>query len=212
MPTTTVLFDLDGTLIDTFTLIMEAFRRACQTVLKSDPSDEALFAHWGAPLRIRFAAIAPAQVEELVAAYTPIYDALQVQLAAPFPGVPEMLQELKVRGIRIGVVTSKRRRSSMRDLEVFQVADHIDTVVAWEDVVQPKPAAEAVEEALRRLGAHPQETWMIGDWITDLHAARAARVTAVAALWGTRDRAALLAANPDYVAERPADVIRLLSG
>jgi len=211
MPITTVLFDLDGTLLDTFTLIKEAFRRACQTVLKSAPSHEALLAHWGAPLRIRFASIAPDQVDELVAAYTPIYNALQLQLAAPFPGIPQMLESLKARGMRLGVVTSKRRRSTMHDLEVFQVTGYIDAVVAWEDVVQPKPAADAVEEALRRLVAQPADAWMVGDWITDLEAARAARVGAVAALWGTRDRATLLAANPDYVAERPADVVRLLS-
>jgi pyrophosphatase PpaX len=80
MRITTVLFDLDGTLIDTFALIMEAFRRACQAVLGSDPSNDDLYVHWGAPLRTRFAAIAPHQVDKLVAAYTPIYDALQMQL------------------------------------------------------------------------------------------------------------------------------------
>jgi pyrophosphatase PpaX len=121
-----------------------------------------------------------------------------------------MLEGLKARGSKIGIVTSKRRRSTMRDLEVFQIAGYIDAVVAWEDVVRPKPAADAVEEALRRLVAQPTEAWMVGDWITDLQAARAARVGAVAALWGTRDRAALLAANPDYVAERPADIVQLL--
>ncbi len=52
---------------------------------------------------------------------------------------------------------------------------------------------------------------MIGDWIIDLQAARAARVTAVAALWGARDPATLLAAEPDYVAARPEDIVRLLS-
>lgn len=209
---TTVLFDLDGTLIDTFTLILEAFRRACQTVLRSDPSNEALFAHWGAPLRMRFASIAPDQVDELVAAYTSIYDALQMQLASPFPGVLQMLESLKARGIRNGVVTSKRRRSTVRDLEVFNVAGHIDVVVAAEDVVYPKPAPDAVEEALRQLRAQPTDAWMVGDWITDLQAARAAHVAFVAALWGTRDRGALLEGNPDYVAERPADIVRLLSG
>jgi pyrophosphatase PpaX len=123
-----------------------------------------------------------------------------------------MLERLKALGIRIGVVTSKRRHSTVRDLEVFQIAGYIDAVVAAEDVAYPKPAADAVEEALRRLGAQSTEAWMVGDWITDLQAARAAHVATVAALWGTRDKAALLAVNPDYVAERPADIVRLLSG
>ncbi len=212
MPTTTVLFDLDGTLLDTFTLITEAFRRACHAILSSEPSDDVRNAHWGAPLRTRFAAIAPDRVDDLIAAYTPFYDALQAQLAAPYPGVPQMLEAVRERGLRIGVVTSKRRRSAVRDLEVFRLAPYIDTLVAAEDVVLPKPAADAVVEAVRRLGARPPETWMIGDWIIDLQAARAARVTAVAALWGARDPAALLAAEPDYVAARPEDIVRLLSG
>ncbi len=212
MSITTILFDLDGTLLDSFALILAAFRHACLTVLGHAPTDEELHVLWGAPLRTRFAHIAPDRVDDLLAAYTPRYDALQAQLAAPFPGVQQMLETLRTRGLRLGVVTSKRRRSALRDLEVFSLGRHIDTLVAAEDVAVPKPAPDVVFEALRRLQARAEDTWMVGDWTLDIQAARAAAVTAVAALWGTLDRAAVLASGPDYIAERPEDVVRLLSG
>ncbi len=212
MPITTVLFDLDGTLLDSFALIMAAFRHACDTVLGYVPTEDALHAHWGEPLRTRFAYFAPDRVDELVAAYTPYYDVLQTQLAAPFPGVPQMLQRLRRRGARLGVVTSKRRRAALRDLDVFHLAQYLDTVVVAEDVVSPKPAPDAVLEALRRLDAQRAQAWMVGDWILDIQAARAAAVTSVAAMWGAWDRSALLGSAPDYVAERPEDIVRLLAG
>ena len=209
---TTVLFDLDGTLIDSYDLIATAFREACRAVLGREPSAPEITARWGEPLPVRFAAVDPARVLELTEAYTAAYERDHDRLAAVFPGVLEMLAALAARGITMGVVTSKRRRSTELAMARFGLAPYIAAAVSAEDVVSPKPSAEPVLEAARRLGAEVTAVAVVGDGAFDMQAARAAGARSVAALWGARDREALLASGPDYVAERPEDVVALVSG
>ena len=208
-----VLFDLDGTLIDSFALITEAFRFAVRTVLKREASDEEVLTRWGEPLRIRLGSIADAeQIPALSDAYTAAYQEHHHRLAAPFPGVQQMLEQVRGLGCRLAVVTSKRRRSTYHDLEAFGLDRYFDAAVTSEDVTLFKPAPEPVAEALRRLGAAQEGTLMVGDAVFDILAGKAAGVHTAAALWGTREREAALDAGPDHVAERPEDVVSLVSG
>ena len=208
-----VLFDLDGTLIDSFALITEAFRFAVRTVLKREASDEEVLTRWGEPLRIRLGSIADAeQIPALSDAYTAAYREHHHRLAAPFPGVHQMLEQVRGLGCRLAVVTSKRRMSTYHDLQAFGLDRYFDAAVTSEDVTLFKPAPEPVAEALRRLGVAQESALMVGDAAFDILAGKAAGVHTVAALWGARQRAAALDAGPDYVAERPADVVSLVSG
>lgn len=207
-----VLFDLDGTLIDSYDLIAESFRHACRTVLRRGASEQEVTARWGEPLPVRFAAVDPARIPELTAAYTDYYERHHNKLAAPFPGVLEMLAALHERGIRMGVVTSKRRYSTLQAIERLGLAPYIAAAVSAEDISSPKPAPDAVLEAARLLGMSATATCMVGDGVFDIQAAKAAGVTSIAALWGTRERTALLASGPDYVVERPEEVVLLVSG
>lgn len=206
-----VLFDLDGTLLDSYQLITSAFRHACTAVLGREVSDAEVTSRWGQPLSDRFAAIAAGRIPELVAAYTDFYSLHVDQLAALFPGVREMLGQLAERGLRLGVVTSKRRASTAEALEKFGLRPFIRVAVSAEDVDAPKPAPDPIVLAAKQLGAASEETWMVGDGVLDMQAARAAGAASVAAVWGTRERDALLASDPDYVAERPEDVVEILS-
>lgn len=208
-----VLFDLDGTLIDSFALITEAFRFAVRTVLKREASDEEVLTRWGEPLRIRLGSIADAgQIPALSDAYAAAYQEHHHRLAAPFPGVQRMLERVRGFGCRLAVVTSKRRRSTYHDLEAFGLDRYFDAVVTSEDVTLYKPAPDPVAEALRRLGAAHAGTLMVGDAVFDILAGKAAGVHTAAALWGARERVAVLDAGPDHVAERPEDVVALVSG
>lgn len=206
-----VLFDLDGTLVDSFDLIVEAFHHACRTVLGRTPSPEEVVARWGEPLRARFAPLAPDHVEPLLAAYTRYYTA-HVHRIRPFPGVLRMLAELRGRGVRIGVVTSKRGITTEETLRAAGLWSLVDAVTTADDVRRPKPAPDPILAALRRLHVLPFHAWMVGDGPFDIEAGRAAGVRTVAALWGTREREALLASRPDYAAETPDDVVRVVGG
>jgi len=206
-----VLFDLDGTLVDSFALIVEAFRHACRTVLGREATREEVLAHWGKPLRARFAPLGPDRVELLLQAYTRYYTA-NLHRVRPFPRVPEMLAELRRRGIRIGVVTSKRGSTTEDTLQGAGLRPLVDAVTTADDVRDPKPAPDPILLALHRFRALPKDAWMVGDGPFDVEAGRAAGVRTIAALWGTREQDALLASRPDYAAETPDDVVRVVVG
>ncbi len=210
---TAVLFDLDGTLVDSFELIAQSFRHAVRAVLSREATDDDVLSRWGEPLRIRLESVAlPEQLPGLLDAYTGFYQEHHDRLARLFTGVPEMLEQLVRLGCRLGVVTSKRRATTQLDLEVFGLAPYIDTAVTSDDVTVFKPAADPVDAALRRLQASPSDALMVGDGVFDIRSGAAAGVTTAAAMWGTRDREAVLAAAPDYVLEKPDGVIPLVSG
>lgn len=208
----TILFDLDGTLADSFALIAGAFRHACRAVLGREATEAEVLARWGLPLPLRLAGLDAGRVPDLLAAYSAWYDAHHAALLRPFPGVPAMVRALAGLGVRLGVVTSKRRGPALRDLEALGLAPFLETVVAAEDAAAPKPAPDPVREALRCLRMARAGAWMVGDGPLDIEAGRRAGVLTVGAAWGALDRAALVAAAPDYLAERPEDVVALASG
>ncbi|MGQ0568499.1 MAG: HAD family hydrolase [Armatimonadota bacterium] len=207
---TPVLFDLDGTLLDSYTLIFESFRHACRVVLNRELTEGDVLERWGSPLRARFERIDRTRTDELINAYVAYYDAHHKRVAALFPGVLEMLDTLKRRGCRLGIVTSKRRRTTARAIQDFDLDRYVVAVVSEQDVRAPKPAAEPVLAALERLGGQPEKAFMVGDAAFDVQAARGAGVRSIAALWGTRDLDALLAAGPDYAAASPPDVVTVV--
>jgi len=208
----TILFDLDGTLINSEALIVASFRHAARAVLHRDLSEREALVRWGEPLAMRFTSVTPSPdtIAALLEAYATFYDAHLRQLADVFPGIREMLRTLRLRRHALGIVTSKRARTTATSLQAFQLTPFFDAMVSADDVDVPKPAAAPIIEALRRLAASRDGALMVGDGIFDIQAARAAGIPAAAALWGTREQTALLACDPDYVARTPAEVIGIL--
>lgn len=203
-----VLFDLDGTLVDTYTLIFESFRHAARQVLGRDLTEVQVLARWGLPLRARFDQVDPQQVDDLVRAYLAFYEANHDRLAAPFRGVPDLLQALRGWGCRLAIVTSKRRETTALALHRFDLGRYFDAVLTEEDVGAVKPAGEPILAALRRLNVPPARAMMVGDSVVDLRAARAAGVIGVAALWGAQDAASLVGAP--HAAHSPHEIAKLV--
>jgi len=204
-----VLFDLDGTLIDSHRLIVASFQHACLAVLDRPMTEADARIRWGRPLPVRFAAVAPDRIPDLVDAYAAYYDQHERALASVFPGVAEMLDALARAGLAMAVVTSKRNRAATQALRVLGLSQWIGATIGAEDVPSPKPAADPVREALRRLGASPESALVVGDSVLDMRAARAAGVRSAAALWGAEDPDAVLACGPDYVVRSPDEVTAL---
>ena len=150
-------------------------------------------------------------MEPLLQAYTRYYTG-HAHRIRPLPGVPEMLAELRRRGIRIGVVTSKRAATTEDTLQGAGLRPLVDAVTTADDVRDPKPAPDPILLALHRFRALPKDAWMVGDGPFDVEAGRAAGVRTIAALWGTREQDALLASRPDYAAETPDEVVRVVAG
>ncbi|MDI6824853.1 MAG: HAD-IA family hydrolase [Bacillota bacterium] len=196
-----VLFDLDGTLIDTRELILASFRYALNQVLGRDYPDEVLLAGQGTPLIDQMRRFDPARAEELARVYTEFNLREHDALAREFPGVRELLRDLYADGVRLAVVTSKRREGALLGLRRFGIAPYLATAVFMEDTREHKPSPEPVREALRRLGCPPARAVMVGDSPYDVQSARAAGVEALGVAWGSHPPGRLREAGATVVAQ-----------
>ena len=210
----TVLFDLDGTLIDSIRLILDSYHHAF-AVHGLPPQDDAVFLRGvGTPLGVALAAWAPNEVarDALIATYRAYNLEHHDARVRAYPGVPAAVRALRADGIRLGVVTSKNRPGTERGLRVAGLDGVLEVLVCAEDVENPKPHREPVDRAVALLGADPRATLFVGDSPHDLHAGRAAGVATGAALWGPFRRADLAAGAPSHWLASPEEVVRLALG
>jgi pyrophosphatase PpaX len=208
-----VLFDLDGTLVDSIPLIVASMQHAFEGHPRPPP-----VAEWtalvGTPLdaMIRRWAVDEGDVARLKERYKAHQWANHDVMVRAFPGVREMLATLQGRGVRMAVVTSKLEPSARRSLDFLHLAGHFDLVVGLEATERHKPDPAPVHHALDALGSRPGEAAFVGDSPHDVEAGNAAGVATVATLWGPFTRAQLAPARPRAWAERVADVIPVLEG
>jgi pyrophosphatase PpaX len=179
-----VLFDLDGTLVDSAAAILGSFHHATETVLRRRfPDDEILARVGGTNLAHQMALLDPDRVDELVRVYRAHNDPQYSELAC-FEGVLDVLQQLKIESRRLGIVSAKRRPTVERALRSAGMGEYFDVVVGSDDTQRHKPDPEPVLKALELLEADPDEAAYVGDSPFDVAAARAAGVFAVAVGWG----------------------------
>jgi pyrophosphatase PpaX len=207
-----VLFDLDGTLIDSVALIRESHRHAVRTVLGADLPDEVLVANVGRPLIDQMRAFDPARAEELLRVYREWNHANTAGILRAFPGLDDVLERLGEAGRRMAVVTSKSHPTVDLALDVLPIRHHFAAVVAAEDTTRHKPDPEPVLHALDLLGAPAAGACYAGDAPFDIRSGRAAGVTTIAVTWAFFSRAALVEAGPDLVVETPAELLAACLG
>jgi pyrophosphatase PpaX len=207
-----VLFDLDGTLIDSGPIILASMQHSVRTVLGREIAVEELAATVGGQgLVSQMRELDPERVDELVEAYRlhnePLHDTLET-----FDEVVSLLPLLRAEGRRLGVVTAKRHRTVGLAFDRFpELASQLDVLVAYEDTERHKPDPDPVVEALRRLGATPAEAAYVGDSPFDIQAARSAGVFSVGVGWGgIHSDERLLAEQPDAFVRSPQELLDVL--
>lgn len=210
----TVLFDLDGTLIDSIALILASYHHTLAAHDRPPLPDAVWLAGVGTPLRVQLqqAATSPEDLEQLVATYRAFNLANHDAMVRPFAGIGALARDLRAAGLRTGVVTSKTREGTQRGLRLVGLETEMEVLVCADDVTRPKPHPEPVHRAVAALGADPASTIFVGDSIHDLHSGRAAGVRTGAVLWGPFSRPELEPAAPDHWLEHPGDLRKLLLG
>ena len=192
-----IVFDLDGTLVDSLPDIVASFRFAFAEFGLEAPSEEAVRVQVGATLEEMYATFAPATaVAGLAAAYRRHYAEHLADNSRPYPGVVELLAELRERGYALGVATTKRSPMALRLVDAMGLGDRLDHVQGT-DGFPHKPAPDVVERTLAALSAEGR--WMVGDTVHDVAAGKAAGLRTYAVTWGTHDRELLRAAQPDLL-------------
>ena len=185
-----ILFDLDGTLLDTEELILSSFRHATKTVLGESLPDDVLREMIGIPLKYQMQKISPEHAEEMLAVYRLHNFEIHDRLIRGFLGTAEALEILRAAGFRLGVVTSKMSERAQHGLELYHLEGFFEFVLGSDKTEQHKPAPEPLLVAAKLMGLDPVRCAYVGDSPYDMQAARAAGMCAVAALWGmfTRER------------------------
>ena len=199
-----VLFDFDGTIVDTTELIHESMRRATGEVLGRELSRETLMANVGQPLPRQMELLAdgqPEKTEELLEVYLHHNEELHEGLIREFPNVGISLARLRDAGLRLAVVTSKRRFSVEMSLDSFpDLRDVFEVFVTMEDTAEHKPLPAPLLKGLELLGdVSAERAAYVGDAPFDVAAAHAAGVMSVAVNWGAFTAEALHAAGPDHL-------------
>ena len=212
MPFRFVLFDLDGTLIDTTDLILSCYRNSVSRLVENPPTDAEILEGFGTPLPDQLRRLFPElrdRIDELVALWRRAQEELHDKLIKPFPGAAEVLAELRRRGYPLGVVTSKERTSAERDMALYGLHRLVDVLVCLDDTANHKPHPEPVLKALRLMSAEPRQTLYVGDSLHDMKAGREAGVRVAAALWGPFPKQPLLDIGPDYLLRSIRDLLDL---
>lgn len=209
-----VLFDFDGTLVDTIPLILDSFRHATREVLGEAVPDEVLGRNVGIPLKVQFAEFTDdeALADQLLRVYRQYNRANHDAQARLFEGVTEALAVLAERRMPMGVVTSKARDIAWQGIELFALGGFFTTVITMDDVVRYKPDPLPLVTAAQALGVDVTRTIYVGDSPHDVNAALAAGALAVAAPWGVASRERLLEARPHFVLDSIADLPALIFG
>ena len=179
-----VLFDLDGTVIDSGAIILASMRHAAETVVGGEWEDDDLMKAVGGPgLETQMVALDPDRVDELVRVYRAHNEPLHATLEC-CAGVDGVLATLKERGHRLGIVTAKRRLTVDLAFARLPIEHFFETVVGGDETEHHKPHPAPLLLALERLGASPEDAAYVGDSSFDMQAANAAGLYAIGVSWG----------------------------
>lgn len=170
----TVLFDLDGTLLDTNKLIIDSFHHAFDEIYKEIPSTDKLTSYFGMTLREAFRQMARDEkdVEILIEAFRDFNLSNHDDYVQIFPGVEDTIVRLKEKNFKIGVVTSKLNKTAKRGLSLFNLEKYVDVFIGADDTHIHKPDPFPVMECLKRLGAEGNSSFMVGDSPHDITAGK----------------------------------------
>lgn len=208
-----VLFDLDGTLIDTNHLIVDSFKYVLMQELRLQITTEELYTYFGEPLPMTLERWAPGRGEELAAKYRIHNVANHDRLIRQFEGMWDAVKALSDGGVRLGVVTSKKVQTARRGLKVCNMEHLFETVVGMDETERHKPAPEPALLALERLqvsaGGH---VLMVGDSRFDLLCGKNAGLKTAAVGWTVQNRGSLSECSPDYWVEHPSGLVPLVLG
>lgn len=206
-----ILFDLDGTLIDTNELILHTFDYTFEKVLQRKIPREELVSTFGKPLEDIMNAYSRELAQELLTTYRAYNQQMHDHFVTVFPTVPQTLTQLKALGLKLAIVTSKKREIAQHGLDFCQLAHYFDVFITPEDTNEHKPHPEPALKALDVLGLSAKETIMVGDSPYDIICGAQAGCKTAAVTYSVYDRPLLAAHHPDFWLDSLADILPIIT-
>lgn len=204
-----LLFDFDGTLLDTNELIMETFYHVLSPKFPGKYKKEDMAQFIGLSLKETFTAIDPQNAETLIKEYITWNRTHHDELVSEFDGVVEVLKQLKRAGLKLAIVSTKRREAILTGLHVLGVEELFDVIISNDEVEHTKPHPEPVLLALQELGLQKHEVIMIGDNYHDIEGGQNAGVHTAGVAWSLKGAAFLEALHPTYMLYHMRDLYQI---
>ncbi|AXI39237.1 MAG: pyrophosphatase PpaX [Bacillaceae bacterium] len=206
----TVLFDLDGTLINTNELIIESFLHTLNYYYPGKYQREDILPFIGPPLIDTFQRINPEKAEEMVRRYREFNHAQHDLLVKEYDHVHETVRALKEKGLKLGIVTTKIRDTVMMGLKLTEMDSFFDAIITLDDVQHAKPHPEPVLSALKLLGSEPSNALMVGDNLHDIEAGKNAGTLTAGVAWSIKGREYIESLKPDFVLDKMSDLLNIV--
>lgn len=203
-----VLFDFDGTLVDTIGAIVSSYRHTYRSFGLPVPEEAEIIAGIGLPLETVFARVQPERVVEMLQCYVAHNVRILDEQVGIFVGILPLLQQLREAGLKLGIVSAKRLPSLSKTLDFFELRPYFECLVCKEDTERHKPDPEPLLLGMKKLGlTEAQSVAYVGDAVYDLEAAHRAGMLAVQVAWSQTEAEALAAAKPDLILRRAEDLL-----
>jgi pyrophosphatase PpaX len=206
----TILFDLDGTLINTNELIIASFLYTLDKYFPEQYNREHILPLMGMPLVETMEQFDKERVQDLVRTYRDHNIAHHDELVTEFKGVFETVEELHKKGYKLGIVTTKMRNTVEMGLKLTGLDKFFQTVVTLDDVEKAKPDPEPIQKALALLHSSPESAIMVGDSKYDILAGQNAGAQTAGVAWTIRGNDYLQQFNPDYMLNEMTDLLDVL--
>ncbi|MFP7297285.1 pyrophosphatase PpaX [Neobacillus niacini] len=206
----TILFDLDGTLIDTNELIISTYLHTLEKYYPGKYAREDVLPFLGPTLHEVFGSMDPERVEEMIVEYRTYNIANHDALVKEFAGVMETIEILKKKGYKLAIVTTKREDVAFKGLRLMKLDAFFDVMIAYDHVKKVKPDPEPIFLALEKLSAKPEEALMVGDNFHDVLAGKNAGTLTAGVAWSIKGREYLAKYEPDYMLENMKDLLSIL--
>ena len=206
-----VIFDLDGTLANTFPTVVRIFNRLMENRTGRVWTLEELIPYFGPPETIMFRSLFPEATDyEAIAREFYRLSREDGEGIRPFPGIERRIRQWREAGIKLGVYSGASTLAARIRVEHAGLLDLFDAVLGGDEVAHYKPHPEGIFKLLDLFQIAPPATLYVGDMVADIKAGREAGVTTVAVTWGAGKREELLTAGPDYLIDEPAMLGQIL--
>ncbi len=205
-----LLFDFDGTLLDTNELIIQTFMHVLEERFPGQYSPKDCIKFIGPSLKETFEQITPNEVDEMIEKYRQWNHEHHDELITEFDGVLPTLEKLKEQGVRMAIVSTKRRDTIKKGLELMGATSFFEFLIGIDDVNHVKPHPEPVLLAIEKLGVAKEDVMMIGDNYHDIEAGKNAGVKTAGVAWSIKGEEFLKQYQPNYILQHMTDLLQIV--
>ncbi|MBF4694092.1 HAD family hydrolase [Fusibacter ferrireducens] len=201
-----IIFDFDGTIMDTNDIIKESLNEASKKFRNSEISSDEYELILGKPLEQQMKDLSETKYEAMTEFYRQYYRANQESRTQIFEGVHDLLETLKNNDVKCGILTNKGRNGLEKGLKQYHIESYFEYYLSAQDVIRAKPNPEGIHKICAYYSVREEDTLMVGDSAHDIEAGKNAGVSTCLVSWTILNLSKLKKLNPDYIVDHPSEI------